>query len=974
MTNSNSIKHQFFHQTRNQFRALLVLFLLFGFTAKTDAQNKNANSQGELTNNELLLIYGKASDAIETYISRLNAFLDDDISEEFAQYNTQQILALFTSDKANIFSDLNATNIDYSTSPTSAVDISSYIVQYRAQSGIIEVIYSRDALGFEMTPVSFNGQHYILRVGFNKLFQGSDRNGKPYTPARRLATFFVDKSGDGFNALIQEISFLNPNTAYGFLPESASKAIVDAAIAQMEMKRTGNDSLHKQINVNALNAALESVVSQVNQSKDLYDSYIHNARKFLNIKDFNNASIELERAGVIQSMGGEYLSLKHDLNTQKEQEARRLLKWTEESLRRMEYERAEYLTKKMQAIGIDENLLSPLIKQSADGVKRWNQLINRKANNQDFETAINNLNRIIASNQFQVYPDSLAEVYTALAYLTLKKNEKNASTNAANFLKTAIELKENLTRAHLLTLEIDQSTEKAIQVYSKLISKDDENEEWFLLRANAYETSGDTKKSIKDLEQILSINSQNITARKKLALLLLSQEDYSAAVKNYRILQNVNPDATHSVFITFALLEMNNLDSAIIEKNKYAAIGSYHSLDSLAQVYIAAAEKQMRFSALEEAAALYEKLHILVGHQGDYAQQWVQAADCYYYMNRHSQKFERSLAFLQYAINERPKYFEALFKTGQIFLEMKNYSEAKQTFTECLSVRKNDFETTRALGQTFYEEGKYFNEAKHHFENALQIGETNKVSKTQIYDVRIQLARCERSMDKLDEAITHTDEALKINSTKPDAHFEQGVTLGLKKEEALIKKGLKLVDKALELGYNQADCLKAKANILLRLGNYALSLEELNKLDRNAKLSPQDYITRAKAHEGLGSLDEALLDLTEASHIDKSLLLNEKFLTHFSIVRLKKAVKSNVKSDIEGAITLLDSAQRQHSEEATIYLALSASHWYLGNTEEAIQQLRTALKFDLNVSVAENDPFFKDYFKIKEIKQTLKEK
>lgn len=974
MTNFNSIKNHFFTSARNSFRALIVLLLLINFSSKINAQSENTPSQGELTNNELLLIYGKSSDAIETYLSRLNAFRDDDISEEFAQYNTQQILALFTSDKANIFSDLNASNTDYGTSPTSAVDISSYIVQYRNQTGIKEVVYDRGSLSFEMTPVSFNGQQYILRVGYIKLFKGADRSGQSYSPTRRLATFFVTKSADGFNTLIQEISFLNPSTSYGFLPESASKAIVDAAIAQMEMKRTGNDSLHKQININALNAALESVVSQVNQSKSLYDSYISNARNFLGIKDFNNAAIELERAGVIQSMGGEYLSLKLDLNNQKEQQARRLLKWTEESLRRMEYERAEYLTKKMQAIGMDENLLVPLVNQSADGIKRWNRLINKNASNQDIETAIAKLQQVISSDKFQVYPDSLAEVYTALAHLTLKKNEKNASINAANFLKTAIELKENLTRAHLLTLEVDQSTEKAIQVYSKLISKDDENEEWFFQRANAYESAGEPKKSIKDLEHILSINSQNITARKRLALLLLSQEQYAAAIKHYRILQKVNPDATHSVFVTYALLELNQLDSAVIEKNKYETLGSYPAMDSLASIYTAAAEKQLRFSALEEAANIYEKLYVLVGHQGDYANQWLQAADCYYYINRHSLKFERALDFLQYAVNERPKYFDALFKTGQIFLEMKNYPDAKQTFTECLNIRKNDFETTRALGQTFYEEGKYFNEAKHHFENALQIGETNKVSKTLIYDVRIQLARCERAMDKLDEAIVHTDEALKINSTKPDAHFEQGVTLGLKKEEALIKKGLKLVDKALELGYNQADCLKAKANILLRLGDYALSLEELNKLDRNSKLSAADYVTRAKAHEGVGSLDDALLDLTEASHIDKSLLLNEKFLTHFSIVRLKKAVQSNVKSDIEGAITLLDSAQRQHSEESTIYLALSASYWYLGNSEKAVEQLRAALKYDLNISVAENDPFFKEYFKIKEIKQTLKEK
>lgn len=927
-------------------------------------------NEESLSETEILLIYEKSSDAIENFLFYLNAFKEDEISSEEAEKITEEILLKFV-EKANVFSDLNAENIDFASGPTTSIDISDYLVQFRGLSGVKGVMSDRQELGYELTLPVYNGQNYILRVSFNKEIKGSDRKGEPYQRTKQLATIIVEKVDGQFKALIQEISFLKPNQDYGFLPESASKAIRDAAFAKLQMKQSGNDTLYK-IDEGALNSVLNSIASELNQSQKLYADYLSKARKLINQVDLENAAKEIEKAGKIQRQGADYKSLQAELDEKIEQRAIKVLNWIKGALSRLEYDRVEPLSAELISLGADEKLITPYLTEANTGINRWNQLTTVQADNSNLDHQLAVLNSNLNAGDYSSSPDILAEAHAAIAYLLLKKADANSKVQAKEHLNNAIATKKNYTKAKLMLLELDKTPVSAIQTYTDLISFDDENAQHYLNRADYFSKQKDFKSAISDLNHVLTLTPLNSIARKKLANLYLQTSEFALAIDQYRILDGIYKEPLNAVFKTYAFLELNKTDSAQIEKKKFESYSSA-VLDSIVQNYYDNALRLMGYSAHAEAAIIFEKIYILVGHQNQHADYWHTAAQCYYSLNNNS----RAQEFLLMAIGIYPSHFEANKLNGEIYLKSKDYKNAKETFEKCLEIRKGDFQATKLLADTYFLEGKYFFEANNYYAKALLIAEQDKNLKSEMYLLKLQMAKCARMIDQLDEAIKLCDEAIKINDKLPDAYFEQGLALGKKTEESQVKKGIKQVEKALELLYDQSKCFKAIAEMQLRLKNYNAALSEYEKLERisNYKFLAEDYIISAKINEGLNKPTDALSDLYKALKEDTTLSNNDTFLMQFSLVRIKHGVSSNTKKDIEDSKITIESALRNNREDSRIYLIYSVYHYYMGNVSEAVNMLKLALQYNLNVEAAEKDEFIGNFFKQdSQIKQTLKQK
>lgn len=953
----------------SSFKLLLTVALSFYVQFVYSSNSKDVNEQ-PLTETEILLIYEKSSDAIENFLFYLNAFKEDEISSEEAEKITEEILLRFT-EKANVFSDLNAENIDYATSPTTSIDISDYLIQFRGQPGVKGVMSDRQELGYELTLPVYNGQNYFLRVSFNKEIKGTDRKGGAYQRTKQLATIIVEKIDGQFKALIQEISFLKPNQDYGFLPESASRAIRDAAFAKLQMKQTGNDSLYK-IDEGALNSVLNSIAGELNQSQKLYSDYLSKTRKLIQQFDFVNAAKEIDKARKIQPQGADYKSLQAELDEKTEQRALKILNWVKDALSRLEYDRVINLSAELTALGADEDLLAPYINEANTGINRWNQLTTVKADNSNLDHQIAILNSNLNAGDYSGNSDYLAEAHAAIAYLLLRKKDNNSVTLAKEELINALGTKENYSRAKFMLLELDKTPEKAIQTYTDLISLDIENEQHYLDRAAYYSDLKDYKSAISDIEQVLSLRPLNLMARKKLAYLYLQTSEFSMAINQYRIIDAVHKEPLNAVFKTYAFLELNQIDSAQIEKKNFETYSSA-LLDSIVQNYFDNALRLMGYSAHAEAAIIFEKIYVLVGHQNQHADYWHTAAQCYYYLKNNT----RAQEFLLLAIGIYPSHFEANKLNGEIYLNSQDYKSAKETFEKCLEIRKGDFQVTKLLADTYFSEGKYFFEANNYYTKALQIAEQDKNLKGEVYQLKIQMARCARMIDQLDEAIKLCDEAIKLNDKLPDAYFEQGLALGKKAEESQVKKGLKQIEKALELLYDQSKCFKAMAEIQLRLKNYTAAQTEYQKLGRltNYHFLAEDYVISAKINEGLDKPTDALSDLYKALKEDTTLSNDDIFLMQFSLVRIKHGVNSKTQKDIEDSKITIESVLRNNGEDPRIYLIYSIYHYYMGNTSQAVEMLKTAVKFNLNVSAAENDSFIKNYFKEDaQIKQALKVK
>jgi tetratricopeptide (TPR) repeat protein len=951
------------------FKYLIAVVFVFNAFAGKAFNNKYLKTDS-LTNTEILLIYEKSSDAIENFLFYLNAYKEEEISNEEAVKITEEILLRFT-EKANIYSDLNAENIDFASSPTTSVNVADYLTQFRGQPEIKGVLSDRQELGYEVTMPVFNGKTYELRVSYNKEIKGADRKGATYQRTKQLATLVVEKTNGQFKALIQEISFLKPNQDYGFLPESASKAIRDAAFARLQMKQSGNDNFGE-LDMDALNSVLKNIANELGQNQKLYSNYLSNTRKFIAQLDFANASRELEKAKKIQSQGAEYKSLKIELEEKAEQRAIKLLGWAKDALNRMEYERINDFVTELRTLSVDENLVTPLLSAANAGAQKWNVLTTGKSGNAGVDERISTLNQQILSGKFANNNDSLAESHAALAFLVLKKGDKNSKSLATQHLTTAINSKKNYSRARIMLLDVDYTPEKAIQTYTELIAIDADNELYYIERAKIYAEQKNYKPAAADYEKALSLRPLNINARKNLARMYLQIPEMAPALKQYRILESIKKEPINSIYKTYAFLELNYPDSALAEKKNYQASSSA-VLDSIVDNYYQNALRLMGYSAYAEAASIFDKIYVLVGHQNDHADYWHTAAECHYYLKNNA----KAQHFLLISIGILPSHFEANKLNGEIYLASKDYKNAKETFEKCLEIRKGDYKVTKLLADTYYFEGKYYFEASNYYTKALQMAELDKNLKGEVYALKIQLARCALMIDQLDEAIKHCEEAIKLNDKKPDAYFEQGVALGRKSDETQVKKGLKQLEKALELLYDQAKCFKASAEIQLRLKNYSAALAEYQKLERTANyiFKADDFVLSAKINEGLGKPTEALSDLYKALKEDSTLSKDDIFLMQLSMVRIKHGVLSNTKKDIEDSKITIESVLRNNREEPRIYLIYSVYHYYTDNISEAVEMLKTALKYNLNVSAAEKDPFIKDYFKdVPQIKQTLKQK
>jgi tetratricopeptide (TPR) repeat protein len=953
----------------SSFKLLLTVALIFCVQFVICSNSKNVDEQ-QLTETEILLIYEKSSDAIENFLFYLNAYKEDEISSEEAEKITEEILLRFT-EKAIIFSDLNAENIDFTTSPTTSVDISDYLIQFRGQSGIKGVLSDRQELGYELTLPVYNGKNYILRVSFNKEIKGTDRKGENYQRTKQLATIVVEKIDGQFNALIQEISFLKPNQDYGFLPESASKAIRDAAFAKLQMKQSGNDSLYK-IDEGALNSVLNSIASELNQSQKIYSQYLVKTKKLIQQLDFVNAAREIDKARKIQQHGAEYLSLKAELDEKTEQHANKIFNQIKGALNRLEYDRVIPLGDELISLGADENLLAPYINEANTGISRWNQLTTVKADNSNLDHQIAVLNSNLNAGDYSGNPDFLAEAHAAIAHLLLRKKDNNSATLAKQHIENALNTKKNYSRAKLMLLELDNTPENAIQTYTELISFDKDNAQLYLTRANYFSNKQDYKSAISDVEHAVALKPLDLTIRKKLAYLYLRISDYNSAIEQYSILNSINNEPINSVYKTYAYLEINQNDSAIIEKKNYETFSSA-SLDSLVQNYYDNALRLMGYSAYAEASTIFDKIYILVGHQNQHADYWHTAAQCHYYLKNNIKAQE----FLLLAIGIYPSHFEANKLNGEIYLNAKDFKNAKETFEKCLEIRKGDYQVTKLLADTYFNEGKYFFEANNYYTKALLIAEPDKNLKNEVYQLKIQMAKCARMIDQLDEAIKLCDEAIKLNDKLPEAYFEQGLAFGKKPEESQVKKGLKQIEKALELLYDQSKCFKAMAEIQLRLKNYSAAQAEYQKLERinNYNFLAEDYIISAKINEGLNKPTDALSDLYKALKEDTTLSNDDTFLMQFSLVRIKHGVNTNTKKDIEDSKITIESVLRNNREDPRIYLIYSIYHYYMGNVPDAVEMLKTSLNFDLKVSAAENDEFIKSFLKEdSQIKQVLKQK
>ena len=155
---------------------------------------------------------------------------------------------------------------------------------------------------------------------------------------------------------------------------------------------------------------------------------------------------------------------------------------------------------------------------------------------------------------------------TATIYKTYKNNTKAAYEYMENCLKLFDNFTDNPDYAlytALLAAEL-KDYKRALNIVNELIKKDEENSQYYIIRADIYSSQDKKKQAIKDLEKAIKIDNNN-TAKLMLAEIYLMQgkEDKAIILLEEVSRENENLSALIEQNIGKIYTDSGNFDKAI---------------------------------------------------------------------------------------------------------------------------------------------------------------------------------------------------------------------------------------------------------------------------------------------------------------------------------------------------------------------------------------------------------------------------
>ena len=225
-----------------------------------------------------------------------------------------------------------------------------------------------------------------------------------------------------------------------------------------------------------------------------------------------------------------------------------------------------------------------------------------------------------------------------------------------------------------------------------------------------------------------------------------------------------------------------------------------------------------------------------------------------------AEDYENALLYYSKALEENPHKAEYYIEQGHVYAALGRYEEAR-TALECAVVeqdltltRTNNKRAFRAIGITYYEEGKY-EEAGSYFEKAL----AEELLPSLNADIRMYLADTLECEGDYVSAIAMYDELLKEQKDYAAGYRARAYMNYIQGE---YEKSLADYDEAIALEPGNFDLYFGKYNVLEKLGRVSEQTELLHTIMAIENPSPEDAYFIAKAQFFCGEFDAALTGLT----------------------------------------------------------------------------------------------------------------
>ncbi len=399
--------------------------------------------------------------------------------------------------------------------------------------------------------------------------------------------------------------------------------------------------------------------------------------------------------------------------------------------------------------------------------------------------------------------------------------------------------------------------DQAVDIFTKQIEANPQNEEAYLNRALALESAGQNKSALEDYNKVLEINPNLIEGLRLRAGLFLRFNVYIDAISDLTRLIDLEPKNVNHLLkrcdawrgkgdIENAKADVNaamRLDprNAVIYNKRGVIRGNNDELEEALSDYSTAIQLDPKFAlAYSNRGITYKRLGKNQEALADHTKAIeLDPNEPYDYKYRADvlaalRKHEEAIADYTRALERRPTYSLALRSRGDCHRILQNYETAIKDYTRTIEIDPKDAIAFNNRGYTYKLAGQY-DEALADYEEVLKLTPGDRVTiqnRGELY----------RTMGEFDKAIADYNLLLKDDPNNSGLYNTRGLSWHGKKE---LDKAIADFSKAIELNAKEPQMYVNRADVYVEKAEYQAALADYDKAIELDKGTPAYFDSRA---------------------------------------------------------------------------------------------------------------------------------
>jgi len=962
---------------------------------------QEAIKSDSLASFEIPFFLGQAEEKTKRLTQDINS-LKDNVSEDIKADLYEYIYSYFTdTSSTKVKSDLRYQSSLNTQRDRSPVSLKKYLSNFETDQQIKTIVIDDQSFQFSYpqntAPYVFEmygayNQHFLDAVG--------DTLSKDSIPKLLLFNFVRDSLTGSFDLNISSMNLLDPKTSPDFMDKQ------DLEIFDQQYLKWRNSGAPVQeiaiMDSEILDAMVRESQKKEKERARVFQESVNAYKAAIKRKDILSASKHYITARSLRRSDPFLIAEETELNAQLSEKIRILNATLDDAEEVLNYRDYDVISKRiLEAMDYFKDINSrdadraysirSAIEENTEKFETsWNDLI-RKSENATMRPGLKSTIEEYTKGKncsSQSEDANLSKFLTLLGIIELKDPVADRKKQAQALFTRALACKADfaMPKIELIKISESDSTDRALEYYENLSFYEPYNPAFHLEVALLKEARGYREQAIESYSKTLEYDPNNIEALEHLSLIYIRLKRWDDAIYRLESLTSIEDNQGYQTLLAHAYLERDGFkskDAARISStlNYDSMIGLEKSLnDSIFSIYqdssIYNISVQQRYY---KAAEFYEKMLLVGGTNRNNYAEWANGAACYYILGNQEDYFERANVMADSAISHSSgKSGKAYLYKGRINRETENFQEAKKAFFSLLEL-DNTHEINFEIGETYYQEGREYTVARIYFERALEML-PKKSENSLYYNYYLRIGQSHRDENMFKESLKALKSASKKFKDRGEPNFEMGLTYQATGEASDLKKSVKSFDKARAKNYEGYKSFSNMLSALYKLEDYK-DIKELyveSGYQYEDRMSNQDWTQLVLTDFFLDDLNKSNETLNRAAGIASEFRNTNTYQNLQGFIYLKKAVSISMTQSEKD--NFLSNAEEQFEislnnsvTDALAFLGKSMTNYYKESSSDYVQNLRSALTFDVEIMNFQSDSEFNSYFKERSVKDAIKE-